>query len=162
MDSNKPYLIVATRPGCPPCELFESKEKSLLNKLILSAPKIIKDVIYINIYEAAKSNEHPDLRKGIIGWTPEFILIPAELWESHTSKLDVVIMNGKIDTNGKAVTAQVTHPFSADGIYKWIQNEINTNKILRKNYTTSSTSKQTSMGSKLMPSACDEEYYLSV
>ena len=119
-----PILVVITAEGCPACSLFLSQIWPDLRTRINSLNVQTLSIDSSQLYQFRK-----DLQN-FIGWYPTLLMFPQSSWKDTSQDLSGSVYGGYYDPIEKQPKLG-NFSLSADEMYEWIQDNIDTAPVQR-------------------------------
>ncbi len=141
---SKPIVLLFFSKTCGACVNFKRKLLPELEKEMSADSRITYQIIEFNDMQIPNDGKyHPELKNGFIRFFPTLMIVPANLWNNHKSKLKAVVKHGDEE--------RPNVDYSKASILSWINDTITKNPLFQVEKNFGPLSRSTDDGRHVIP-----------
>lgn len=121
---NKPIVLLVMAKTCSACVNFKRKLLPELEKELSADSRITYQIVEFDDMQIPNTGKHhPELKNGFVRFFPTLMIVPANLWNNHKSKLKAVVKHGDEE--------RPNVDYSKASILSWINDTITKNPLFQ-------------------------------
>lgn len=150
-------LVLVSAQNCGACQQFYKYQYENLKTKVKSLA-MIHEVKYPALQGPAPKGTPVGLQQ-YMGWFPMFILFTKSEWSliEKGEKVNGRVMGGRFDADGRLSMFKDGYPYTADGVFKWVSDQIIANKGTASKFTTTFNTPSQETKTNLIPTGVAAE-----